>query len=983
MLKRLLFVMALIAASFAGAAQATFPAAGGTDKEGVNFADAKPTLDLRSALKPYRAPSGPEADGSSWYMTTIFNDAERPVSRIMLADQPPNASVRIVPRRGRTAILQVASSDVGITVENARGFGRHAFLITVPPATSATIAVRVINASAPPTIVAWTIPALVSHNKQLAIFLAAVAGLIAASIAITTGVAVMTGHLASRWAAIALGAIFVSQLAAMGVFDTGWIVTTDGPDGFPVVIAGLALLASTKLADIVAPVGELWPWAPRYLLWGQRALAALCALTFLGLPGAMLLLEVAVVVGSAGITGYLVHRGMGGAQAARVVAPSSAIFSLVALAAAVVALGGFQDNPAASAIIGGFAAAGAVLLALAISAGEGIAILSGSGAAIAPMPVSNEPPPPMPARGASGEPDGKSGRDAARQAIGASHQGVFDLGFAIDTVRLSPEAAVLLGFADGAKTMSHEAWIARVHTEDRETYRRALADYQGHPGLAFRMEFRVRSESSRYPWFELRATMMGEKRKATRCLGLLADVTTRKEAEGTVSDRALHDSLTGLGNRVALMEELERLGAGLSKAAFVLLDIDRFKSIHASLGDAGGDKILTEVARRLAKKVGDANVFRVGGDAFAVLVANGADAGALGDDLVALCNRPFPHGDREVFATVSVGAVRGRDSEDPFELLKNAELALLQAKRQGGACSRQYSRDLEAFAPGDAVALESELRRALDEGQFDLYYQPIVHLADESVAGFEALLRWRHPQKGVLLPAEFIGHAEETGLILSLGRFALERAARDLSDWQRYFPLDTPLFVSVNVSRRQLRDAEFETLIHSVLAQNDLKPNSFKLEITESAISTNAESRNILANLRAMGVGLAIDDFGTGLSTLGQLRDIPFDIVKLDKSFLEVQTAPDRAEDGAVILDSIVALARELKRSVVIEGVETQSDVARLRETGCEFAQGFYFGTPLPAGEALNFIARHYPTGANASTDDSETVPPSGATGVG
>jgi EAL domain-containing protein (putative c-di-GMP-specific phosphodiesterase class I) len=315
--------------------------------------------------------------------------------------------------------------------------------------------------------------------------------------------------------------------------------------------------------------------------------------------------------------------------------------------------------------------------------------------------------------------------------------------------------------------------------------------------------------------------------------------------------------------------------------------------------------------------------------------------------------------------------------------VKNAELALLQAKRQGGACSRLYSRDLEAFAPGDAVALEAELRRALDEGQFDLYYQPIVHLADESVAGFEALLRWRHPQKGVLLPAEFISHAEQTGLIVSLGRFVLERAAHDLSDWQRYFPLDTPLFVSVNVSRRQLCDAEFEGLIRSVLAQNEMKPNSFKLEITESAISANSESRDILTNLRAMGVGLAIDDFGTGLSTLGQLKDIPFDIVKLDKSFLEVQEAPDRAEDGAVILDSIVALARELKRSVVIEGVEAQSDVARLRETGCEFAQGFYFGTPLPASEALNFIARHYPASASAPTDVREMVPPSGASSVG
>jgi diguanylate cyclase (GGDEF)-like protein/PAS domain S-box-containing protein len=968
--KSLTVIFAFVAILFAGAVFAAPPVLPPTvEKTGFDFNDMRSAVELGGWLKPYRAPASVEQDGSSWYTMTATNTAERPATRVIFAGQPPGGSLRIMPRRGPPALLQVASSDAGVTVETARAFGRHAFAVTIPPATTATIAVRIINADAQPSVRAWTVPALVLHNRQLAIFLAAVAGLIAASIAITTGVAVMTAHLASRWAAIVLVAVFFVELTASGLFDTGWIAV-GGPYGFSAMMLGLTLAAAIRLVDLIAPFGEIWPKAAVTLRWTQRVLLSLCALAFLGLPGAALAVEVIVVVGSALLAGYLIRRGLTGAQAARVVAPSAAVFSLVAFAAAVVALGGFQDNPAAPAIIGGFAAAGAVLLALAICAGEGIAILSGARPMLAVATVSPATKTPV------AESDrAVAANSIASRAIGASHQGVFDLDFANDTVRLSPEAAVLIGIEEGGKTFSHEAWTARIHTDDRDTYSAALREYRNQAGLAFRMEFRVRSESGRYPWFELRATMIGERSVATRCLGLIADVTTRKQSEAAAVDRPLNDVLTGLGNRVALMEELEKLGDGMRATTFAILDIDRFKSIHASLGDAGGDDVLTGVADRLTKKLGSrAKIFRVGGDSFAVLAAvSGAQAAGLGSELVDLCNRPFVHQARDIFAPASVGVALGSDAEDPLELLKNAELALLQAKRQGGACARLYSHDLEAFAPGDAVALETDLRRALIAGEFDLYYQPIVHVNDGSIAGFEALLRWNHPSKGLLLPSEFVGHAEETGLIVSLGRFALEESARNLADWQLYFPIDPPLFVSVNVSRRQLRDAQFEASIGTLIAQSELQPATLKLEITESAIAMNDDATDILARLRSLGVGISIDDFGTGLSTLGQLKDIPFDILKIDKSFLSADTG--RTEDGTAILNSIVALARDLKRVVVIEGVETEEDAVRARATGCEFAQGFYFSVPLSAGDALNFIARHYGVAAD--------VPASGATGVG
>jgi diguanylate cyclase (GGDEF)-like protein len=514
--------------------------------------------------------------------------------------------------------------------------------------------------------------------------------------------------------------------------------------------------------------------------------------------------------------------------------------------------------------------------------------------------------------------------------------------------------------------MKHAAWIARVHEDDRQVYEQALSDYRGRNGLAFRIEFRVRGEDGHYPWFELRATMMGQG-AANRCLGLVADITTRKEAETAVADHTLRDPLTGLENRAALMEILDSLGDDFTNTAFAILDIDRFKSIHASLGDAGGDSVLVQIAGRLTEMFsGNARIFRLGGDSFAVLFRHPeGGSSSLGAALVDVCAPACLWEGRTVFAPASVGITVGHDARDPQDLIRNAELALTQAKRDGGACARVYAQTMGLAAPGDSVALETELRGALQHNQLEIFYQPIVRLADGTVAGFEALLRWRHPEKGLVAPADFIAHSEETGLIVTLGAFALERAAQDLSQWQRFFPLKPALFVNVNVSRRQLRDPAFEPFVRKLLQTSGIARGTLKLEVTESAAASNAQP--VLKRLRALGAGLAIDDFGTGQSSLSQLRDIPFDTVKIDQSFLARHggTHSDSASD--VVLESIVSLAHDLKRDVVVEGVESEDDVRRLKELGCEFAQGFHYAPPLQLPEALNYIAQHYNPTASAS----------------
>ena len=930
------------------------------DSHAIDFAGQQPVIDVRNVLIPYQPPSGEERDGSHWYMLSAANDGVRPVTRILQAGQPPGIGLRFFPASTRPEILQVASSEAGIVIENTNAYGRKSFRVTIPPASAGPIAIRLRNASVEPTILAWTEPAIAGHNRQLAILLAAVAGLIAAAAAIMAGVAVMTGHFAPRWTAIFIFAVLFTRLAGAGMFDASIATGVGGPYGIVAALACLALVAGARLANHIVPLANAWPRYERYFKWSLRGVLVLALLAFVGIPGAAIFANVAVVFGTVAIAAYLIDRGRHGVQTARVVAPSAAIFSLVVLAAAVGAFGGFGNNFVAPAAVGGFAAAGTVLLALAIAAGEGIAILP-------PLHLPHLPHLPHLTRGAaapakaaaSSEP---STSTVSSAAIAAAQQGVFDLDMYSGQLTLSGDAVLLMGEDGGGGHWPVEDWISRIHPDDREVFKAALADYAPQIGISFRMEFRQQAEGGRYPWFELRASMLGDKPPARRCLGLIADVTMRKNAEVLPAPAPHVDLLTGLGNRLGLMNTLE--GINVKDATFAMLDIDRFKSVHSSLGHDGADAVLVGLAQRLEQRFKtSAKAFRVGGDSFAMIFRAGSNGpAALGAELVEICNDEHTVSGRSVFAPASVGVALGREVEDPMELLRNAELALLQAKRQGGGCARVYVRDFAALAPQDGVRLEAELRQALSENQLDVFYQPIIRLADGVLCGFEALLRWHHPVKGLISPSDFIPHSETSGLIVNLGRFALERATADLENWQRFFPLAHPLFASVNVSRRQFRDTEFENFMAQLVANSQIAPGTLKLEITESALGADPKARHALERLRALGVGLSIDDFGTGLSSLSQLKDLPFDTVKIDRSFLARHGGTQDENDGTVILGSIVALAHDLKRDVIVEGVESEADAQWLRDMGCAYAQGFYYAPPLPASEALNFIALRYDT---------------------
>jgi diguanylate cyclase (GGDEF)-like protein/PAS domain S-box-containing protein len=930
----------------------------------VNFGKPDNVLDLKAFLSSYRAPGGgTEADGSSWYIVQVSNDSVRPATRVLLASQPPRAALSLFPRKTRPAILAVASSDSGTVVETASAYGRRAWRVIVPPVSTVGLAIRVGSADSPPALAAWTEPALSAHNRQLAIFITAVGALIAAAALITGGLAVLIGHAAPRWVALTLLMLLFSWLAGTGMFDASLTLPYGGPYGLSAFLTVLALAAGMRLANAIIPVREIFPKHERHFNLTTLGVILLGACAYVGVPGATVLTDVLIVLGSLAVAVYLVYCGRKGHKAAQVIAPSAGAFALVALAAAVIAVGGLGETLTGPAATGGFAAAGAILLALAVIASEEIAVLPFLHGSYAAKLLESQAAPQAPI-----DPHAPF-NSLARAAVAAAHQGVFDLDFRSSLLTLSVEAVQMLGLSPHEATLSHGDWLTHVHPDDREVYSETLEGYRKQPGQAFRLEFRARGQGGTWRWLELRATIVCEQDEPSDCLGLISDISQRKEAEfarpPVADQQSPADPLTGLGNRVALMQALDGLAGTSGTILLALLDVDRFKAIHASLGDRGADTILKMTAERLAALGEPARLFRVGGDSFAFVFINPAQtAQAIGNALTEACAKSYRLENRDVFAPCSVGMAAGAQEKDPLALIKNAELALLAAKRQGGACARLYSAELDTLAPGDSVALESELRHALASGQLDLFYQPIIRLGDRSVAGFEALLRWRHPQKGLISPADFIAHSEETGLIVALGRFALERAASDLAHWQRYFPIQPPLFACVNLSRRQLKDTGFVALLKTILEGSGIAQGTLNLEITESTIAADAGVPEIMTRIRASGAGLSIDDFGTGASTLSELRSLPVDTVKIDKSFLARRendgSGAEIGSEGQAMLAGIVSLAHELKRTVVAEGVENEADAQLLARLGCDFGQGYYFSPPLDGATALDYIARHY-----------------------
>ena len=443
------------------------------------------------------------------------------------------------------------------------------------------------------------------------------------------------------------------------------------------------------------------------------------------------------------------------------------------------------------------------------------------------------------------------------------------------------------------------------------------------------------------------------------------------------------DPLTGLPNRVLFMDRLERLLASSQSAdagfAVLFIDIDRFKIINDSLGHVAGDELLIQIAKRLegalrssdtvARFEGCHTLARMGGDEFTVLLDGVGDADralAIANRLCAAVAQPFQLQAREVATSISVGLVvsaeRYRRAED---MIRDADTAMYRAKELGKARCEVFDTSMLTAAE-ERLGLEQDLRRALDRRELEVYYQPIVSLAEGRLTGFEALLRWNHPVRGLVLPARFIPMAEDTGLIVPIGTWVLREACSQLRKWELEFPDARDLVVNVNLSARQCTDPGLLQEVRRIIADTGIPPSCLKLEVTEGAVLEHSEAvRTLLRELRALGVQLGLDDFGMGYSALSYLQDFPFQTIKIDRAFVGSMESGGNTE----IIRAIVALAEGLAMNVTAEGIETADQVKMLQRLACEFGQGYYFDKPLTSEHARALLQqgikvdRHAPPG--------------------
>jgi diguanylate cyclase (GGDEF)-like protein len=497
-------------------------------------------------------------------------------------------------------------------------------------------------------------------------------------------------------------------------------------------------------------------------------------------------------------------------------------------------------------------------------------------------------------------------------------------------------------------------WLNLVHPADRDRFRAVLDTIVSQGRGRIHEVFRMRGNDGDFLWFVLKARpIVGTDGEVMRCTGTISDVTDAKAAEERLLHDAVYDSLTGLPNRQLLLDRLQVALAraraeGLALPAVILFDLDGFKEVNDRLGHSVGDSVLLAVARRMSRLLRPQDTLaRLHGDSFAVVLLSEhepAHIQSVAAELLAAIRAPIPAGERDITITASVGfaiAARDHSAEDA---LREAEAASYHAKRLGRNRIEPYRASLGGHS--GRLELETELRRALDGGLLHLAYQPVVRLSDRSVAGFEALLRWDHPARGPIPPSQFIPIAEEAGLIVQLGLYVLEQAARDLAHWQSASRSPHLPFVSINVSSRQLLRHDLITDVKAVLTRTGVAPDTLKLEVTESLVMQNPEyAAQVLSRIKQLGAGLALDDFGTGYSALSYLQRFPFDALKIDRSFVR----PNPSLARPVILRTIVGLAHDLDMEVIAEGAESEAEVAELEALGCEYVQGFLYGRPMPA----------------------------------
>jgi diguanylate cyclase (GGDEF)-like protein/PAS domain S-box-containing protein len=552
-------------------------------------------------------------------------------------------------------------------------------------------------------------------------------------------------------------------------------------------------------------------------------------------------------------------------------------------------------------------------------------------------------------------------------AVEGAHGGLWDWDVKEGVIEFSPRWKSMLGYEVHEIGATPGEWMRRVHPDDVDQMKAALnAHMEGH-SPEFEDEHRLRCKDGRWMWVLSRGLAVRDGGGwAVRMAGSIVDITQRKAIEEKLLRAAFHDTLTGLPNRALFMDRLTQvLARGRripeSRIAVLFLDIDRFKVVNDSLGHAVGDQLLVAIARRLERCIRPTDtVARLGGDEFCVLLQEvGGVRGAtrVADRVQRELARPFRLVGHEVFATASIGIALGTEQDEAQTLLRNADLAMYQAKSNGKARHEVFDHVMHSKAL-ELLQLETDLRRALDRQEFRVHLQPLIELKDGTLSGFEALVRWEHPDKGLVSPGEFLPVAEETGLVVPMGSWVLKRSCQLLAEWrERGAP--EHLSIAVNLAGRQLEQPDLVDEVASVLRETGIEPGTLTLEITENVVMKRGDRAvETLVELKELGVHLHMDDFGTGLASLAYLRRFPVDTLKIDRSFVSGMT--EEVEDEEIVR-TIVTLARNLKLGVIAEGIETRGQLELLRQLGCELGQGYLISRPVPEDKAAAMVFEGLP----------------------
>ncbi len=945
---RLVFVLMALAAGLSPACAV----------ESVRVPIESQAIDLTKAFETYHSESdrllvstAPGSDGivrrievrakdegtrPDWIVFALTNDTSEQIERLLVAPHFRLVGSGVIwPDLGASRISAITASQ-GFPIERDESPDADVFRLTLDPGTTVTYVAELRTPNLP-QLSLWEPDAYKDKMTSLALYkgiVIGVAGLLALFLTIVfvvKGAVIFPAAAALAWTVLAYVCIdfgFWSRIFGTGSqSDRVWRACIETTLSATLLVFLFAYLKLNRWHVRASNVAVAW------LIF----LAALAGLAIYDAPVAagVARISLATIAGAGFI--LVIYLATHGYDRAIMLIPAWFLLLMWVIGAAFTVTGTLTNDLVSPALIGGL-----VLIVMLI----GFTIMQNAfaGSALGGAGVSN----------------------SERKALALTGSGdiIFDWDVAGDQVHVSPELEAQLGLPRGALEGPASSWLHVVHPSERDRFRACLDTILEQRRGRINQEFRLRGAGADHYWFRMKARpVVGPDGDVVRLVGTLSDITESKIAEERLLHDAVHDNLTGLPNRELFYD---RVGAALTLAqtdnnlrpAILSIDIDQFKQINEESGLSSANSILLTVARRLSRVLKPQDTLaRLAADQFAVLIVSEietSEISALANLVRRVVSTPVMFSDKEIPLTASIGLAL----YDPQlhatreDMLKDAEIAMRHGKRMGGDRIEVFRPTMRSLR-SDRFGLEADLGKALDRGEIKVLFQPIVRLEDRTVAGFEALLRWDHPRHGRLSPAEFIPLAEDTGIIIDLGLFVLERTAHELTAWQRALDVDPPIFASVNMSSRQLLRHDLLHDVKGVLSRSNVIPGTLKLELTESLVMENPEyAAQMLTRIRELGAGLSLDDFGTGYSSLAYLQRFPFDTIKIDQSFVHQNGNGARP----VILRSIVSLAHDLGMEVVAEGAETESDAIELYQLGCEYAQGYAFGNPISAIEARKLV---------------------------